>query len=473
MSKLPHLFLSRFCSSWERNGTTAFMNTLRLRPVFVPTGTARLICRHFPKVESGVDAAGGAPLPADLSETLARELLREKILVDSQSYDDEVLARLRATVGQPEVRIAYFLLSDACNMKCSYCFIRKGMEPRYKQSNMTLDTALAAVEMFASLSRGVDSDERTIILYGGEPLLNPAVFHYTVDLVKQFKADGTLHPSTRLTLLTNGTLLTDEILRSIKVSKVSVSISIDGFALAHDASRQFHDGSSTYPVILNAIERCRSFGIPFSISPTITWNNIDHFDETLENIVSVIRPAGVGFNILMGGTDDRAESASYAERASAFIIEAFKVLREHGIPEDRMLRKIRAFTSGSPHTFDCAAAGGNQIVVAPDGQVGICHGFVGTREYFVSNVHDRSFNPASNPTFSEWNRRTPINMESCLACSGLGLCGGGCLHNASVTRGSIWEKDDRFCKHTLMTLEFLVWELHLASQARTVSRGAS
>ena len=471
MITVPQLFMSRFCSSWERAGTTALMNTLRLRPVFLPTTIAETVRRCFPIGQPGVPPSELLLSTPALSPDLIERLRAHKILVDSPTYDDSVLARLRATIQPPRIRIAYFLLTDACNLMCHYCFIRKGMPEGYQTCHMTRDTARSAVELFARLSGGQDPGERSIIFYGGEPLMNPSVFHFVVDLVDQFKATDRLHPETRMTLLTNGTLLTDDVLEKVKSSGVSLAVSVDGYGLAHDASRPFRNGRSSYPTVLAALERCRLRGIPFSISPTISWDNINHFEDTMENIVSVIRPAGVGFNIIMGGTHNDADSLQYADAAAEFIVKAFRVLREQGIPEDRMLRKLKSFTDGRPHLFDCAAAGGNQIVVSADGQVGICHAFVGTRQFFVTDVSDLSFNPSSSNVFAEWNRRSPVNMEQCLSCPGVGLCGGGCLHNAVATKGSIWQTDERFCRHTLTTLEYLIWELHSLSLSR-ISRGA-
>lgn len=124
------------------------------------------------------------------------------------------------------------------------------------------------------------------------------------------------------------------------------------------------------------------------------------------------------------------------------------------------MRKAKAFVEGKMHIFDCAAAGGNQIVIAPDGHVGICQAFLGSREYFVSQVEDKNFDPATNPAFLEWKDRAPVNMDECLDCEGLGICGGGCPYNAFATEGSIWNLDKRFCKHTLKALDFLVWDLY-------------
>ena len=99
-------------------------------------------------------------------------------------------------------------------------------------------------------------------------------------------------------------------------------------------------------------------------------------------------------------------------------------------------------------------------MIAPNGEVGLCHGYQGDRQTFVTNVLDDDFDPSENPTFQEWARRSPFNMDACRSCPVLGLCGGGCPLNAHTQAGSIWELDRRFCTHAKMTLEWLIWDLH-------------
>jgi uncharacterized protein len=51
-------------------------------------------------------------------------------------------------------------------------------------------------------------------------------------------------------------------------------------------------------------------------------------------------------------------------------------------------------------------------------------------------------------------------MNQCQDCPALGICGGGCPHNADRTKGSIFELDERFCVHANTVLEWLIWDLY-------------
>jgi len=100
-----------------------------------------------------------------------------------------------------------------------------------------------------------------------------------------------------------------------------------------------------------------------------------------------------------------------------------------------------------------------QIVMSPEGYIGTCHAYCGTKEYFVR--YDPAIDPNQHPFWREWRRRSPINMEGCYDCIALANCGGGCPHNAALVAGSILGKGYFFFVHTLLKpLRFLIEDLY-------------
>ena len=101
--------------------------------------------------------------------------------------------------------------TSACNLKCSYCRARATAEP--DPDELSTKEALALIDEVASL-------KPLLILSGGEPLLRPDIF-----LLARYAVSKGL----RVSLATNGTLLTPEVVDEIVSSGVSrVSISLDG-----------------------------------------------------------------------------------------------------------------------------------------------------------------------------------------------------------------------------------------------------
>jgi uncharacterized protein len=272
---------------------------------------------------------------------------------------------------------------------------------------------------------------------------------------------------TSFSVVTNGTNLTKEIINELNRNNVAISISVDGPREVTDSSRQYRDGTSAFDRIMSGISLCREAGVPFSLSMTLSRAAVEA-PEKIMRFIGEVQPSSIGFNLLMSDRPD-SDLENFNEKTAKFLIDAFTEFRKTGLYEDRMMRKATAFARSRPHFFDCGASGANQLIFTPPGRVGICHGYLTDKKFFPTHVDDPSFDPAVDPVFLEWWKRTPINMEACQSCEALGICGGGCPMNAERKRGSIWELDERFCVHAKRTLAWLVWDLY--DQTKTDGAG--
>ena len=142
--------------------------------------------------------------------------------------------------------------TSACNLLCSYCRARATAEPDVDE--LGTKEALALIDDVALL-------KPLLILSGGEPLLRPDIF-----LLARYAVSKGL----RVSLATNGTLLTPELVDEIVSSGVSrVSISLDGSTPEdHDAVR----GKGCYLRAMKGIENLRG-RVDFQINFTITKRN--------------------------------------------------------------------------------------------------------------------------------------------------------------------------------------------------------
>ena len=356
---------SRFTHRFQKDDMVAYMNALRLRPVFIQQNLAT-------QVDNYINCMDGEKHSEGLQYVI-EQLENSKIIVSSPAYDDLVLNRYQGVSKNTSIKIAYLILTDECNFNCSYCFMRREhQEGGTHFGAMSKETAIAAINTFARLSSlDQQDDERTIILYGGEPLLNFDVIKVVVQQVKQLKKINRLAKQTTINIVTNGSLLTDEVVQFLKASEIGIGISIDGADIVTNASRRYCDGSPTFPDIMRGIETCKRNGVTnYSLSVTITKASLENFDSTISFLRQYAISKNIGFNILMSEEDElKDEMEEYAHKASRFLLKAFNIFREDGIYEDRIMRKVNAFVDGKVHIFDCAATGANQIVVAPDGTI--------------------------------------------------------------------------------------------------------
>jgi uncharacterized protein len=121
------------------------------------------------------------------------------------------------------------------------------------------------------------------------------------------------------------------------------------------------------------------------------------------------------------------------------------------------MRRVKNFLEKTPVLSDCGACG-LQIVVSPDGKIGVCQAFCGSKEFFITEQFE-TFEPEIHPFWKQWRGRSPFSNENCRGCVALGNCGGGCPYNAYQTNGSINALDERFCAHAKATTLFLIKDL--------------
>lgn len=457
------LLLSQYAHFIEQNEITAIYHSLRFHPLYIENIMANQL-KLFEKpmmVESFL--IDKSRKEKELWDNLLKTLISNGILIKSNETDKKTIEYYRNNIPVPGIYVAFFILTDACNFNCSYCFIEHDRKKNnYKERYMTEQVALDGLDFFVNQIRKnkVHSDERKAIqFYGGEPLLNFNVLKKLLVKIQQYKQEKVLPDDLELTTVTNGSLLTREVVTFLKEHNVGITISIDGDEMS-TSNRVDHAGNPMYHKILKGIENCKAVNAHFALSITLTEETIREADKTMDAIFR-IRPNRVGFNLLIPGDHFDNIRNDYAIRASNFIIKAFKLLRENGIIyEDNFIRKVESFARAKVCVSDCGAVGGNQVIIHPDGQIGACEGFLGERKYLVSDIYDKNFDLEQIDVYREWGERKPLLMEQCQDCIALGICGGGCLVGAIKNERNIYALDKNNCDHMKNTVNWLIWDLY-------------
>jgi len=291
---------------------------------------------------------------------------------------------------------------------------------------------------------------------GGEPTLNREVLLDVLSYIKDIKGKGGLPKELGVTLNTNGILLDGEVLTQCKESGAVVAISIDGPRSIHDKARVYSNGKGTFDKVIHSYRLAQQVGTRTGLCVTIDQHNLYHMREVVTWLVNDLGAKGMGFNILIGNESGTGD-ADYSEIIARELIECFKIAREKGVYEDRMMRRVRNFVDKTPVLSDCGGCG-LQVVISPDGKVGVCQAFCGQKEFFVEESLD-TFEPESHTFWKQWRRRSPLNNQECLGCIALGNCGGGCPYNAYRLLGTIEALDTRFCEHAKAATRFLIQDL--------------
>ena len=102
--------------------------------------------------------------------------------------------------------IMYLNVSTFCNLACKYCYIETSPLSQESYLKMSSEVAKVAVDKFLSTVERTNVQSSEIIFYGGEPLMNWEVVKKVIKHVRNSKFSNL-----KLTLITNGTLLTKDI----------------------------------------------------------------------------------------------------------------------------------------------------------------------------------------------------------------------------------------------------------------------
>jgi His-Xaa-Ser system radical SAM maturase HxsB len=181
-------------------------------------------------LEGRIDKA--APLWAELQ---SKDLIRDHL--DFPRMIENYRRRFSFLYAAAPLHIVVATLR--CNHKCMYCHSSVvGLEQTDK--DMTLETARKTVDfIFQSPSPSI-----IIEFQGGEPTLNMPVIKFITRYAKLKNQRQAVPRSLFITMVSNFSLLNDEIFDFILKEKIGICTSLDGPAELHNKNRIFTGGSS-------------------------------------------------------------------------------------------------------------------------------------------------------------------------------------------------------------------------------------
>lgn len=277
----------------------------------------------------------------------------------------------------PSLRYLEVQVTWRCNLACRHCYLGKA-----RAVDMTPDVFKAIGREFEAMG-GL-----RLMISGGEPLAHPRWAETNATL------DGL---PVRRVLLSNGGLLTPEILGELNFDEVQISI--DGLQEGHDMLR----GKGGFERAMAAARLVRDSDLDLSVATMAHSGNLNEMSG-LEEIVHSLEAIewGIDAPVISGRLSDNPELAVSPKQAAEAMARAYG----------------GAFHGGS----DGMACGLHLCTVAADGKVAQC-GF-----YF-----DDPLGQVSEGLRTCWQRRKPLALSDiavCRECDVADDCGGGCRFRA-------------------------------------------
>ena len=380
---------------------------------------------------------------------LINELVTSKILCHIDTDEEKIKKNLLDKISSDIYpKVLYLGLTQACNLKCRYCFEKDNK----LASSMNPELIIKAINFFAKSGTKdgkILGKQRSIIFFGGEPTLKKELIPITCNEIKKLQKQKLLPKDINLSIITNGTLINQELIDICKKYDVNIGISIDGDKDITDLNR----GKGTYDKIKKGIELLDKNNLKAGASITLTFETYKHLLYSVQHIYEKLNIKDFSISLVIGPDYDNTE----LKKIYNALLKTYIWLRNKNIIEGYFGNKINAFLNKSFYPFGCAATGGHQLVVQSDGALGICSADLTTKKHYFGSLFDKEQCWKEIEEIKEWVKRTPLNIPECKNCSALGICGGGCPYNAELLHGSIWSVDSRYCLYNKMLLHWMIW----------------
>ncbi|MFN6531069.1 radical SAM/SPASM domain-containing protein [Nostoc sp. ChiSLP03a] len=263
----------------------------------------------------------------------------------------------------PETLTAWLHITDRCNLRCDYCYLP------HEAKDMSIDIGKAAIEsIFRSAT--LNNYRRVKLKYaGGEALLcSPLIkdLHlYAQYLSKETDIilDGVV--------LSNGTLITPEIIEILQRLNLRLMISLDGLSNFHNIQRSYTSKKGSFTDVERGIKIALQNGLIPDISITVSGRNAEGLPELVEWILEYNLPFSLNFyreNELSAAYEDLQLEES---RLIEGMLAAFKVI-ELKLPNRSLLGSlIDRANLASPHKRTCGV-GQSYLVFDYKGQIAKC-----------------------------------------------------------------------------------------------------
>jgi uncharacterized protein len=362
-------------------------------------------------------------------------------------------------------------VTNACDMKCSYCFI----EPSVFHKTMKISTAHRVIHAFLDSSF---FESVHFVWHGGEPLLRGRKFFEQI--FGEQRACATKVAYTNSTQ-TNATHLTDDMLDFLMANGVSIGLSLDGPERLSDVSRKtrralpiLNDNAAgdpghlgPYATTTDAARRIQARGQEAAAIVTVNRNNVAHPEEVYEEFRN--RRIHMKINPLtrsgLANTPVGADLGITAEEYGEFLVrmfdawfddpERFISIEPFGQHISRILGDAVAhscFYTLSCHRFF--------LGISPDGDLFPCGMFQGEPSFRYGNIHEMAPEQiAGTVLFGTIESREKKVLQDCAKCAFLDLCYSGCMFH-SLKDAKILDEKDYYCAGYKMYFEHVLRRVH-------------
>ncbi|MBM7855573.1 putative heme d1 biosynthesis radical SAM protein NirJ1 [Desulfohalotomaculum tongense] len=336
-------------------------------------------------------------------------------------------------------------VTRTCNLKCIHCY--SNSDAQKYTDEMNTDEGRQFLRHLAEFKVPV------VLFSGGEPLARPDFFQL---------ASYARQLGLRVTISTNGTLITPDVARKIKDIGVGyVGISLDGIGENND---RFRGRKGAFDAALKGIRHCLEVGQKVGLRFTINRHNINELNDIFDLLEEENIPRACFYHLVYSGraSDMKDEDITHEETRAVLdlIMERTEDMHRRGLQKEILTVDNHAdavyiylkLKEKDPRRAERAwqllsRNGGNRSGIAI-GQVdwyGNVHADQFTQNHTFGNVRERKFSDiwtdTSHPILGGLKNRKPLLKGRCAVCRWLDVCNGNFRARAEAVYNDFWMED--------------------------------
>lgn len=351
----------------------------------------------------------------------------------------------RAIVKVTDVPLSTIVLNvnTGCNLACTYCY-KEDLTTPSKGEKMGFEIGKASFEML--LKQGHTRDRLNVVFFGGEPLSNMPLIRELVAYAVPRAAE--FGKTVDFSLTTNATLLNEELVDWFNEHRFGLTVSMDGPKVQHDANRKTVGGKGTYDLVARNVRMllARYTARPVGVRVTLTRGVTDVL--TIHNHLKY----DLGFHEVGFGPATSGPIAVFNLDTEALqqVYDDFKALgreytdaaiRGENIGFSNMHQLLTDIAQGTKKAVPCGAGLG-MLAVDKDGDLHLCHRFLGSNEPTYGNVNKGVDIPKLANFIETAQDRTGFGCTTCRIRS---ICAGGCYHESYARQGDPFAPVYHYC----------------------------
>ncbi|UZJ37035.1 radical SAM/SPASM domain-containing protein [Prosthecochloris sp. SCSIO W1103] len=342
-----------------------------------------------------------------------------------------------------QVGVVQLVLTNLCNFRCEYCFVnsiyssKERLDAQASKNNrvMHVEEARTYLENVIDIARKNGKTGLSVQFFGGEPLLNWKVMKFVLE---HFGAGEEHGLEITYSVVTNGSLITDEIAAYCKKHKVSVIVSFDAPSGEQRVCKNGKNGGELVEQglsLLNKYYNHVAFNAVLS-SETFAVFGYELVDFALEHYVfeiGVLLDLSPGFYEKYSAkdiVDTLWDVYCYGKQKGVQLTGYWHMIFQQLVHKN--LYRTRGFKT-------CSATG-CQLSIEPSGDVFACKGSSG---YFGNILRIDELLASEN--YRKYASRAFSNSPECAGCAIEGFCSGFCLGPLEKKYGSISVMEKNAC----------------------------